>query len=916
MKISNIGNAYFFNSAKNYGINTVSNPFAVNQEDVFEKKSNMSFKGLFFTDLFTDIYLNMCKNMFSVRNHYIKEMAISQLIETASDKRMQQWLLLNKNTKISNIIGQMYGNNSLLKTDFIVELFENAGISNSFALNRFLQTYSGNSETKKAFFGQEYEAVEVYGMLRNKEDMTRFPELLVYLHNYNESQDSENRVDINGVIDFLKQIGLSNFKDFDKKFAHLSSEFNDFESISDKYEAIKYLQETYQSKIEFLSDITQNNAALRKAKPQKIYAEQNDIIDYLYEENGGKSLDPLPSMIENVSASNKITSHTMKAMSSYFNGFATAEDKVNFYDLLRDADVSVQDLNVLTSRAVIADSDILNHIFNKDFFVKEISSVSGFDYNSAYSQYKNFKDVYNALYSADRVDSDEIKKITNITREFGLKNSFSMLELYNSFYGLKKKSITSDEFIQFLDSMVACPSKDILRQAKAEKKLPARILEQEREAFRSVEERIKKYILSDTTGYFIGKTPEEIYSEYKSSIGSGIEIESILQNISEFNITGNDEYSGKTQRIAELEQYFSDRRIFLEFINSNNIKFDFSPEDEKNIDNCIKLFSLLKKTEHVEYYTESGFIAESKSLLEEFFESYPDPDTQQEILSVIAEKNIRSLSVLNNFIRKYSGKDAQSDNILKHLQTLPHDVDFDQYCKILMLIQKKLDELNIPLNINNDNILSIDIDYFKSKNKIPSSAVIYLLNSIYKTEEGEIFISKLSEGLISRKNSYSKFQIAKEFTDRVNKTDESYTNLMQKLGLDKKTLELEDNCSDYLYIKAVEQALPDEFVSFVNSNDWLEIDKDKVPNLSLHARLRLIDRFALSKNNSIESLYSEETVNSLKAMIKAIYNDTPDSIRGSDRTKRIIIDTRYGNDIIETVFSRHGKMITIVPKSA
>jgi hypothetical protein len=51
--------------------------------------------------------------------------------------------------------------------------FQNAGIYTTWQLDSFLRTYSKSPATRKAFEGQEFEAIEIYGLL-NKNKLNFF----------------------------------------------------------------------------------------------------------------------------------------------------------------------------------------------------------------------------------------------------------------------------------------------------------------------------------------------------------------------------------------------------------------------------------------------------------------------------------------------------------------------------------------------------------------------------------------------------------------------------------------------------------------------------------------------------------------------------------------------------------------------
>ena len=150
----------------------------------------------------------------------------------------------------------------------------------------------------------------------------------------------------------------------------------------------------------------------------------------------------------------------------------------------------------------------------------------------------------------------------------------------------------------------------------------------------------------------------------------------------------------------------------------------------------------------------------------------------------------------------------------------------------------------------------------------------------------------------------------------IEKTPESYKNIARLLEIDRRSLDIDKDCSTYIYAKEIQNSLPKEFIDFVISDDWTKYEEtDTVkPKLTLHAKLRLIDRFALNGAKNIDELYSEETTEKLKQILKTVYTDTPTEIRGSDKTKRLIVDFIHNGTEIEAVFSKEGKMVTIVPR--
>ena len=362
----------------------------------------------------------------------------------------------------------------------------------------------------------------------------------------------------------------------------------------------------------------------------------------------------------------------------------------------------------------------------------------------------------------------------------------------------------------------------------------------------------------------------------------------------------------------------------IEFFANNNIKFGDEPEEQLYRNNCLQIFNMLSSGQNkeislrrIKYYAESGFLLKSQNKLPEFIKKISENEIPEDILYIIADRKISSLNTLEKFFKQYQSINSSSDkNLIEFLKQLPENISFDDCIKILETIQNKLNNLNIPVEINSDNINLINIKDFIKTNEITSGQITALLNKIYTVSEETNFLSSMAISNKQKENNFSAYQIALELAFKSEKSVESYQNILRLMGLNKSTLNLPEDCSSYIYANAIEKVLPEKFIDFVNSDDWLDYanNASKLPNLILHARLRAIDRFALNDTDSIETLYTEETKTKLQDLFKTLYTDSPVNLRGSDISKRIITDFVHKSNIIEAVFSNKGEMITIVPK--
>ena len=357
----------------------------------------------------------------------------------------------------------------------------------------------------------------------------------------------------------------------------------------------------------------------------------------------------------------------------------------------------------------------------------------------------------------------------------------------------------------------------------------------------------------------------------------------------------------------------------IRFINENKISLDNSPENVKYRKNCLEIIKTIYDEnlpdltkDRLDFYLNSGFLVKSKEKLDEFLSKIKDDKKRKEILTLIADKKVPSLTALGNFIREYSETAESNDKIISYLKNLPEDVDFEACNKLLGMLKAKIISLELPLKINAHNICCVDMKKLLSSPMILNNTLIEIINGIHGVSEDSNFISALPGSKINEKVEYSAKNIAEEIVFKMNKSSESYQNIIRLLKIDKKSLGLDDNISDYLYIRALIEILPKEFIEFVNSDDWLKYpNEDKFINLTLHSKLRAIDRFVLSNANDISELYTPETKEKLKNIFYTIYNKKPLLVKGSNYSQRIIENHKLDSDIIETIFAPTGELITL-----
>lgn len=842
------------------------------------------------------------------------------ILELYSDKKVRERLKPVRNNKIDDYL---YGTLDMLpdsQLEYIVTLFLSAGFKNVANLETFAQVYSRNP---KPFSGQALESVEIYGILKNKDDLSKYGELLLYLYNEEYSKEKADYDVLNRTTAFLKQIGLNNFDDFESKFGHLKSKFNDFEDIIDKADAIAYTQKTYDAKIQLLDAILKQNPALKSQNSQKLYSVMNDVVDYFYEKNDQQSLDGLSNVIEYAAFQNKFKPIGLKQIASNFNEFKMPEDKIEFYSFLKDCGISISDFNALVGKMIISDIQPLDIYKNKEELVEKIVQIKGSSKDgNNFETYKKFKDVINAAYDENTQNADNVRILINLINRFKLKDSNSFLDFYNKSSNVKKQNISSDELKQFVELFKYNDSPSLLEEARRQNTIVVELLAQEKEKFLSLKDEIEKFMISDENSHFAGETSLSVYKKYRNSlIENPQNVDVVLQNIVNFDIKGQEEYQAKAEHIKRFSHFFEDKEALINFFAQNNITFDGSQEDNDRLNNAYTIFNALydednkeQSAQRIKYFAQSGFLTKSENKLNEFLFKMPYDETKKSVLSLIADKEIPSLTHFEKFFKRYETKTSDGKELISFLKNLPDD--FASGMVALARIQFAIENLNIPVRLNGDNVVSIDMNRFYNIQKYSTDDLIDLLNSIYNTPNDRNFLGVMSALKTHQDDEIDAFKVAKEIAMRIDKSSESYRNIAKLLHIDKRTLGLDWDCSTYIYARAIQDVLPKELIELVKSDDWTQYieNGNKPASLSLHARLRAIDRFALDGVTNAKEINTPEIKQRLKDLLATVYTSKPVDIRSSFVDDKIIADFIHDGKEVEVVFGQDGRMVTIVPR--
>ena len=801
-------------------------------------------------------------------------------------------------------------------TVFLNKLFNDAGLKTFSQLRFFIKTYNQNPNTKDIFKGQNIEAITIYGNLKNKGDLANFPEFLLNSYYKVREEDGFDFDTVNANLDFLHKIGINNADELEKKCAHLKPVFNNFESPNDKVDAVNYLRETYDTKIAYIDEIKQNHKALRSLNSENIYKSNLDVIDYYYFGNEEPGLGDFESIFELAAQNSKLK---MQSVSKQFP-LETPRDKVNFYKFLNDCEVDIPLFNSLMTKSVVSDSDGHKILRNYKSLTSYISETQGVDKKSADNFYVKFKDIINSVYDDENPDS--IKDLMKVIKTFGLKNADSFLQFYNKVFESKNKTITSEEVKNFVGLAVFADDKDFFKTAKVQNISPLEYLVAQKKQIENLYTEIEKYIDTDNTGYFAGQSVEEVYNQYKSSMLQAPEnVAGILKAIVDFNIQNSREYDAKAQELAKFSQFFDDRESLIKFLRDNSIKLDKNAKDTEYRNCCFDVLNTVKNSggeeaeRRLNYYKTSGILGKSKTKLKGFLERADKQGTKSASLGVIADVEFPTVRSYCRFIKQYKSKNGTEQDVIDFLQRVPLNTKSNVVRSKLSQLQSDLDNFNIHVPINSDNFRYINPEGIQTHGNISAYDINNLLTKYSREAEAGNLLGVLPKSLKCEKTPFSSYQIADEIVRTMSNEKEAYQNITKFLNADKKALGLAEDVPENLHVEMLKSKLSQEFVEFVNSDEWLKYsdDQTKIPNLTFHARLRAIDRFAMPQISDISELYTQEIKDRLKLLFKTIYTETPEYIKFQQKIMRV--DFPFDDGEMSAVFSVSGKLITVYKRS-
>ncbi len=531
--------------------------------------------------------------------------------------------------------------------------------------------------------------------------------------------------------------------------------------------------------------------------------------------------------------------------------------------------------------------------------------------------------------------------------EFGFANNYN-----------RKKQISSAKFVNIVGMLQLFESKEKIKEQitqstdattkeknKTNKKFakkskdtnqiaPHRIneaIKHEKDIFKTIKPAIIKYLSEDDSDFYSGKTIFEIYKIIRNLQNS--ENKTVNEN-KKPQSTSEDQVYTEVRNILDLyrhghtfdiklshklESLIPDKELLNNFRINNEISLisDDADRDEEYIQNCLKVLSLFNGNMEeygniIKYYSNSDFLKLSRKSLTMFFEKYNTADLQHKILTGIAKAKIININQFNRFIKDYSDKDEGFENLIAFLNNLPEEMWYDKFIKEFYTpLKERLRIYNLPYSIDNSNILNIDYNYIKPIKDCKQTDINKIINSISGAKEGTNFISTLPELYIEEADGYyaSKGNIINEYLNCKDKVPYEH--------LDKVIIPYNNQIEESSFPNG-KYMVSNNFLNLINDTSWIKVDENHIFNMSLHAKMRFIDRFIMPEIKNIDDLYTPETKEKMKDLITEYYDKFQTAsihdIGFDSRQRRIFSNFESTSGTIKGNFSGHGNLVTIYRK--
>ncbi|MBR1977515.1 hypothetical protein IKA15_04480, partial [bacterium] len=263
-----------------------------------------------------------------------------------------------------------------------------------------------------------------------------------------------------------------------------------------------------------------------------------------------------------------------------------------------------------------------------------------------------------------------------------------------------------------------------------------------------------------------------------------------------------------------------------------------------------------------------------------------DIESIKKFISFLEKREIVSIESFNSQLDEFKDENGDASSAIKLFKKVSDKITIDDFTKSLKSIKESVKKFKEETGITNSALLDINYSLLDEEDlKLNFNDKNEIFKIIKKLTHGKIEKSVLTSFINcytnEEKMSITKSSVAKEFVRVERMGYEPYDNIKKALKLSKSDLGLDENSSEEEYKEAIYQNIPQEFMDFINSDFFSKELKSegKTPKISIHAKLRLIDRFVLSKGKDASHLYSKKAKEEMQDVLKAVYNQDPAEIK-------------------------------------
>lgn len=834
----------------------------------------------------------------------------ASILKTANEflKQIQQGELDAQNIK--NMVYRDYSPEAI---EAFEEFIEQSGISLDEQLVELAQISGALVKKKITNCTKSREIVQLCGSLENPRDLLNYSEILFEACFFNVAFDRD--YDYNKIVNFAKAMGAKNEDALlNKTFAHLAPDFNDFKTAEDKLEALEFARKSYEIDRDILETIKTFRPELQNVDIDDFYSRNASLVDYICDKEED-AIEKLYLTMQFDQFYEPIAPCAINALSSVVDA-KTPQGRLELYEFIVNEDITPNELTQLTRQSYYDNVSCADVVIDRLDTIKEMVDYYSIPEDWAKVCYLNLGHTINVAKNSD-IDfyADPLFVLIFASTNLGFRTDKEFSDFYfeltkGSGKSSKNKKgqqkISQKEAINFIN-LLSFLEFDLAYMYNQNKKFPLYAeLKKRKVEFEKVQDKIEKLIDKHNARRYL-KDAFYTYKEYYEHYQTAKNLETFVLDAIEMEKESARESSSLEEKFS---YYFGDDEVLEAFLSKNKIKLS---EDTSYTKLCNKILDSLvaKKDEKTAQelcakLAKSDFIINSQNALGKLVASKSEEELQS-LLEIALNENIASAQELMLMIKPYLNKQKQIDKLLVHYKA--QKLDFRTYLAKLAQIQKDLDNLGFSIVINNDNVQMLNLEELKN-NKLNLNQALKIAKEILKEEEGN-FIYGLKESSVDRHMPYTAGQIAKELTSsQTGRYKEIYSGFLNLFGLKTSDLGFKNPTAQYEeFLQDVIKKEVTELTSLLNSDIYMyEFWNCQVPNLTLHARMRLIERFILQEG---KDPFDEASYDEIKEVLKTVYTKNPYKMEKAKGGFSVYY--KYGeNEEIKAVFEQNGKMLTIV----